>query len=298
MGDRIGFIGFGEVGLCFSEAVTRSGASVMAYDLLLDHPERGAKTRERMAKSGAENGSQSMVLEQSDYVLSTVTNKTAEEVARSCTSLLRPGQVYLDMNSTSPSAKIEIARIIGPTGAEFVEGAILGAVGATGSKTRILLGGQKASEAAKTLARCGLNATAYSSEIGRASMFKMLRSIFSKGLENLIVELLIAGKRAGIESDLWDDVTGFMASKPFDKIAANWVQTHATAYDRRYYEMLQVVETMNEIGVDPIMTDATTRFFERSLSLGFDKAFTEKPSSFQEVVDFMESRLKASGKGS
>jgi hypothetical protein len=33
---------------------------------------------------------------------------------------------------------------------------------------------------------------------GKAFMFKILRSIFSRGLETLILELLISGKRAGI----------------------------------------------------------------------------------------------------
>lgn len=296
MGSKIGFIGFGEVGPCFSEALTRAGASVMAYDILLDDPAQGSETRERIERSGAISSSLFEVIKQSDYILSTVTNQTAKDVALSCKSFLSPEQVYLDLNSTSPSTKIEIAGIIGTGKCKFVEGAILGAVGATGSKTKILLGGPDAPETAETLSRYGLIATAYSPEIGKASTFKMLRSIFSKGLENLLVELLIAGKRAGIESDLWEDVTGFMASKPFETIAENWIRTHATACDRRYHEMVQVLETMHEIGIDPIMTEATTEFFRRSRSLDFEEAFNKKPGSYQDVVDFMESQIRFPGK--
>jgi 3-hydroxyisobutyrate dehydrogenase-like beta-hydroxyacid dehydrogenase len=296
MGNRLGFIGFGEVGPCFSAALTRAGASVMAYDILLDNQVLSSETRERIQRSGAISSALSEVIEQSNYILSTVTNQTAKDVALSCKDFLRPEQVYLDLNSTSPSAKIEIAGIIGSGKAKFVEGAILGAVGATGSKTKILLGGPDAPEAAETLSRYGLIATAYSPEIGKASMFKMLRSIFSKGLENLLVELLISGKRAGIESDLWEDVNGFMASKPFDAIAENWIRTHATACDRRYHEMVQVLETMHEIGIDPIMTEATKEFFRRSRSLEFEEAFNKKPGSYQEVIDFMESQIRLPGK--
>ncbi len=35
---RIGLIGFGEVGYIFSQTLTRAGAEVMVYDVLLDEP--------------------------------------------------------------------------------------------------------------------------------------------------------------------------------------------------------------------------------------------------------------------
>jgi len=191
----------------------------------------------------------------------------------------------------APSLKVEVGEIIRTSGADFVEGAILGAVGATGAGTRILVGGEKGREVAKTLTRLGLHVSYYSPEIGKASMFKMLRSIFSKGLEALILELLIAGKRAGLEEDLWKDITEFMTRNPFDRVASNWVRTHAVAYERHYHEMVQVAETMWELGVEPVMTSGTEAFFKRSLSLGLKEAFLEKPSSMEAVIDFMEKWL-------
>jgi 3-hydroxyisobutyrate dehydrogenase-like beta-hydroxyacid dehydrogenase len=125
-------------------------------------------------------------------------------------------------------------------------------------------------------------------------MFKMLRSIFSKGLEALVLELLLAGRRAGVEEDLWRDVVGFMTANPFDLIAENWVRSHATAYERRYHEMVQVAQTMTEIGVDPVMTAGTEAFFRRSLSLGFEKVFAERPRSTEEVINFMTQQLEES----
>jgi hypothetical protein len=63
-------------------------------------------------------------------------------------------------------------------------------------------------------------------------------------MEALLLELLIAGRRAGIDEELWKDITELMSKTPFEKTASNWVQTHAVACERRYYEMLQVIETM------------------------------------------------------
>jgi len=289
---RIGFIGFGEVGSVFSKAMWEKGAEILVYDILLSQKGGVETIQKRLRADGIQIGSLDEVVTNSQYVLSTVTTQAAKDVAKACTEYLKPGQIYVDLNSTSPSTKVEVCQIIQPSGVDFVEGAILGAVGTTGPRTRILTTGKKGEEVAKTFNKLGLNVSFYSHEIGKASMFKMLRSIFSKGLENLILELLIAGKRAGIEEDLWDDIVHFMTENPFDRVASNWVQTHAVAHERRYHEMVQVVETMREIGVEPIMTSSTEAFFKRSLSLGLRETFSEKPDSLDEVVDFMEKQLQ------
>ena len=110
-------------------------------------------------------------------------------MAEECVGHLKSGKLYIDLNSTAPDVKVKIAEIIQPTGADFVEGAILGAVGVTGAKTRILTAGEKGKDTAQTLSELGLNVSYYGPNIGQASMFKMLRSIFSKGLEALMLEL-------------------------------------------------------------------------------------------------------------
>jgi len=292
MAIKIGFIGFGEVGTVFSKAMHGRGAEIYVYDLLLAENDDYAKTLKRSGIDWIQICSLDGLIKSSDYILSTVTTQVAKEVALVCAKKLSENKTFIDLNSTSPSVKVEINDIIKASGADFIEGSILGAVGATGAQTKILTAGQKGREIAQILNSVGLHAVFYSNEIGKASMFKMLRGIFSKGLENIIIELLIAGKRAGIEKDLWEDITDFMSKKPFDKIASNWVQTHAFAHERRYHEMIQVVETMREIGIDPIMTAATEAFFKRSLTFGFKEEFPEKPGSFEQVVEFMEKKLQ------
>lgn len=289
---KIGFIGFGEVASIFSKAMCEKGAEILVYDILISQKE-GLKTiQKRIQADGIKVGSLDEVVTNSQYILSTVTTQVAKDAAKGCTEYLEQGQVYVDLNSTSPTVKVEVGKIIQTSGADFVEGAVLGAVGASGFRTHILTAGEKGKETAETLNSLGLNVSYYSPEIGKASMFKMLRSIFSKGLEGLILEFLIAGKRAGIEKDLWNDITRFMNANSFDQVASNWVQTHAVAYERRYHEMVQVGETMREIGVEPIMTSGTESFFKRSFSLSLRERFSEKPNSFEEVVEYMERQLR------
>ena len=289
---RVGFIGFGEVASTFSQAMREREAQIVAYDILLSQDRGREILRKRTRAEGIQFRPLPEMVKSVGCVLSTATTQAAKEIAQACVPYLGPGQVYVDLNSTSPSVKVEMDEIITPSGADFVEGAILGAVGASGARTRVLVGGEKGPKVAETLTRLGLNVTHYSFEIGKASTFKMLRSIFSKGLEALLLELLIAGKRAGIEHDLWEEVTGLMSRHPFDQVAANWIQSHAVAYERRYHEMAQVAETMREIGVEPIVTAGTEAFFRRSRSRGLGDAFAEKPDSMEQVIDFMTERLE------
>jgi 3-hydroxyisobutyrate dehydrogenase-like beta-hydroxyacid dehydrogenase len=289
---KIGLIGFGEVGSTFCEAMREIGTEILVYDILLDDAASVNRTRKMIETAGLSYSSLESVVTHSECIMSTVLTQTAKEVATSSAEYLTAGQIFIDLNSTSPEVKIEIGKIIESTQADFVEGAILGAVGATGANTRILTAGKKGKYVADVLNNIGLNATFYSSEIGKASMFKMLRSIFSKGLETIILELLIAGKRAGIDKDLWHDVTDFMSKKSFEDIAVNWIKTHPLAYERRYHEMVQVLETMKEIGIEPIMTTSTKDFFKRSTSLELTEIFDRKPDSFEEVIDLLEKRLK------
>jgi 3-hydroxyisobutyrate dehydrogenase len=288
---KVSFVGFGAVASVLSQPMRERGAEVEAYDVLLSEDRGRAILQARARTEGIRFRPLPEAVAHADYVLSTVTTQAAEEVARECVTYLSSGQIYLDLNSTAPSIKAELGWIIEPSGADFVEGAILGAVGATGARTRILVGGAKGREAAEALTELGLNASYYSPEIGKASMFKMLRSIFSKGLEVLILEFLVAARRAGVEQDLWQNVVDFMTGNPFEAVAANWVRSHAVAHERRYHEMVQVAETMREIGVEPVMTAATEAFFRRSLALGFSEVFLQKPDSVEEVIDFMDQRL-------
>ncbi|MGH8708193.1 MAG: DUF1932 domain-containing protein, partial [Burkholderiales bacterium] len=226
-------------------------------------------------------------------VLSTVTTSVALDAARQCAPHLAAGQTYVDLNATDPAAKLEVERVITPTGAAFVEGAILGAIGVSGAKTEILLGGPHARGAERLLAvELGLNARFYSERVGQASMFKMLRSVFSKGLEALLIEFLVAGERAGIRDDLWREVTGLMAQHPFERTAGNWVRSHATAHARRHVEVQQVAGVLRQLGLEPVMTAATQAFFERSCALGLQENFPETPAAMDAVVRYFNERLQ------
>lgn len=289
---RVAFIGFGEVATAFSTALAARGVAITAYDLLLEQPGGLDQLEARSPGRKVAFCSLQEAVREARYVLSTVTTSVALEAARQCVPYLGAEHTYVDLNSTDPAVKLEVARLLAPCGAAFVEGAILGAIGVTGAKTEVLLGGPQGPRAERDLTvELGLHARFYSEEIGKASRFKMLRSVFSKGLEALLIEFLVAGERAGIRDDLWREVTGLMAKHPFEETAANWVRSHATAHARRYHEVKQAAEVLRQLGLNPVMTAATEAFFQRSQSLRLPETFQRTPATMDEVVRFFDARL-------
>lgn len=284
---RIGFIGCGEVASTFALAMIQNKARVLVTDTLLEKQGGEAILRCRLGDAPVEIGALSQVVSQSDIILSTVTTQVAVRAAEAAIPHLKSGQVYVDLNSTSPSIKIQIASLMQMAEIDFVEGAILGAVGATGARTQLLLTGPRGKEVAAILNAVGLNCIVFGRNYGDSASFKMLRSVFSKGVECLLLEMLTAGQRAGIAQALMDDIVDLMTKIPFDQAAENWIKTHAVAHERRYHEMTQVVETLNELNVDPIMSAAARNFFKRSINLGFAEAFPEKPESAETVVEYL-----------
>ncbi len=291
---RIGFIGFGEVAGVFSGAVQRDGRELLAYDVLAEQPGGLARLTSRPGSERVRFVTLRELVANSDWILSTVVSSVAESVAHRAAPHLVSGKNYVDLNATSPAVKQAVAKIITPTGAHFVEGAILTAVGVTGVRTRILIGDADGAASAETLVSLGLKAAFYSVEIGRASAFKLLRSIFSKGLEALLLEFLVAGRRAGLEAELWREVVELCAQNSFERVAENWIRTHATAHERRYHEVVQVVAEMRALGLDPVMTEATEKIFSRSVAAGLKEKFTSQPVTVAAVIAALESTTSAS----
>lgn len=292
MNERVGIIGFGTVGTVLANIFNSSGISFAVYDVLLEDPSGRDLIINDAKKYNAPVMDLSSLIEQSRYIISSVTTQVAEQVAKNCLPYLNNGQVFIDCNSTSPGIKIKIYKIIQSGKAGFVEGVILNAVNRGDASLSMLLGGEKGKQIANLFQKAGIRAKFYAEEVGKASMFKMLRSIFSKGVEVLLLEMLVAARKAGIEVDLWKEIISFMDSKSFEEIGGTWMRTHATAYERRYYEMQQVIETEKELGIPPILSQATLQYFEQSISLKLNSFLPQTPASADEVIATISNQLE------
>src|ERR1700728_1221806 len=257
--ERVGIIGFGEVGGIFGHDLAAAGSTVTVFDKLFGSSghqralqEKATAARVHVATSLEEmtNGV--------DIVLSAVTASSALPAAKEVAPHLRRGQVYVDMNSVSPDTKKQIGREIEKVGADFVEAAVMAAVKPTRMKTPILLGGARAAQMAEELRRFGMDATAASDRIGVASAIKMCRSVVMKGLAALAIESLFAARRYGAEDAV---IASFARTYPgmgWDTGLPDALTRRAVEHScRRESEMREVVETLKAAGMNYGMASAT-----------------------------------------
>jgi 3-hydroxyisobutyrate dehydrogenase-like beta-hydroxyacid dehydrogenase len=248
---KIALIGYGEVGQIFARELRANGAQALStFDILFQDVARSEKHRAAaardgilMAASAAEAGADA------DVIISAVTADKVKEVASQAATWLKAGQYFLDVNSAAPNTKSEAAKIIAPTGAHYVEGAVMAPVPGPGIKVQILSGGPKAEELAPQLNALGMNIQPVASEYGRASAMKLCRSIMIKGIEALIVDCAKAAKEWNVEKEVFGSLDASYPSIDWRKLSvdmAGRVRQHGV---RRGAEMREAAAMVADLGM-------------------------------------------------
>lgn len=267
----IAFIGFGEAGQAIGAGLAAEGARVHAYDLLFDGTERDARLTRAAALNVLPGASARDAAGGVDIVASTVTAGAAREVAEAAAAYLRPGQVFVDLNSVSPIDKRAGAEAIAATGAHYVEAAIMSPVHPRGHKVPMLFAGPEAEALAERLRPFGMDIGIAGAEFGAAAAIKMCRSIMIKGLEALTVECQMTARAYGVDEHV---NASLHASYP----GLDWLTHHGYLIDRvlehgarRAEEMQCAAETIAAVGLDPKMTSSTAELQAWVAGLSIDR---------------------------
>jgi 3-hydroxyisobutyrate dehydrogenase-like beta-hydroxyacid dehydrogenase len=254
----VAFIGFGEVGRTFSrDLLARGDVSAAAYDILFDDPSRAGPLHEAARDLGVKPAPSAVAAAAgADVVISAVTASDVMAVAEQAAGYLRAGQIFVDVNSASPNTKKAAAALINPSGAVYVEAAVMAPVKAPGLKVPILAGGPAASRVSDLLNAFGMNLTPVAEDYGRASAMKLCRSIMIKGIEALIVDASRAASAWGVEREVYQSLTETFPSIDWSALAANMAERVATHGVRRAAEMREAADMVNELGLNPELATA------------------------------------------
>ena len=294
MTEKIALIGFGEAGRNIGGGlVAEAKACVSAYDLLA-----GEKPMADAARAAGVDLKTTIgpALEGASVIFSLVTASSAIDAARAAAKHLKAGQTYIDFNSVSPMTKQKVADAVAPSGADFVEAAIMAPVPGPGHRVPVLVSGPKAAALAVRLNALGMRLELAGERIGDASLSKMLRSIFIKGIEALLLEGLIAAHRVGLEERILDSVQQTVPGIDWREAASYYLERTATHGKRRAAEMHESAATVAELGLDPLVTSAIARRIEWAHEQLKDVRWPEGgPKNYEEVLAAIEAKLLAQG---
>lgn len=257
--ERIGLIGYGEVGKIFSAGLKdKPGVAAMSvWDLKLTSPATQAAELAHAASAGvAAQPSAQALCAASDLIISAVTASNTLAVAQEAAPVIRSGAVFLDLNSASPGTKQQCAALIEAAGAHYVEAGVMTSVPPYGVKVPMLLGGAKAAELAALLTGWGMDAKAVSDQIGVASAIKMCRSVMIKGLEALVIESYTTARAYGVEEQVLPTLQETFPSIDWSAQGAYFFSRVVQHGQRRAEEMRESANTVREAGFEPLMTEA------------------------------------------
>ncbi len=256
---NIGLIGYGEVGKIFCAGLREKPgvAAIAAWDLKLANAATQAAELSHAARAGVlALGSARALCERSDLVMSAVTASNTLAVAQEAAQWLRPGTIFLDLNSASPGTKRQCAALVDAAGAHYVEAGVMTSVPPCGIKVPMLLGGARAAELAALLNGWGMDAKAVSDQLGVASAIKMCRSIMIKGLEALVIESYSTARAYGVEDQVLPTLAETFPSIDWQKQGAYFFSRVVQHGQRRAEEMREAAHTVKEAGFAPMMASA------------------------------------------
>lgn len=285
---NLGFIGFGEAGYNLTKNMLHEKVNLFAFDMeTLKESERGTLIRRHAAENGVTlTDSLESLVENAEVFFCFTSAASAYPIAEQTAPLLKEHQIYVDMNSTSPCVKEKISAMFEQTSkGSFVEAAVMSSVPTGKTKVPIKLCGQKAEELALRLNEIGMNITALDVTIGKASAIKMLKSILAKGIIAVVTETIFCTEKYGVTDVVLNGERSFLEELGFLEYCNHDVTQAAAHNERFYYEMKEVLATVESMGENAIMTKAAMEKFLWMNEMGFGKEFSERPESYHEVIE-------------
>jgi len=270
MSATIAFVGFGEAGQTIARGLlAESRPAIRTYDILFDDPADGGRLKGKAQSLGvAAARDHAAAVRGADLVFLAVTASSSLQAARSCMPGLARGQLFLDINSVSPNRKIETAAALQPTGAAYVDVAVMAPVAPYLHKVPCLIGGPGAAALEPRARELGMKMERVSDEVGQASAIKMFRSIVVKGLEALLLESMVAAAEYRVEAKVLASLRETFPGIDWEKLSGYMIERVVSHGKRRASEMREVAQTLEGIGLAPLMAAATAERQQWLANLG------------------------------
>src|SRR6202012_4104825 len=229
-----------------------------AWDILFPKSE-GAKLKRAAEAIGVRVASSaSDAIRGAELVISAVTAASSTDAAQSVKSHLAGKPYFLDINSVSPGRTQNSAKELGDA-ARYIDVAIIAPIYPARHQTPMLLAGPDAKAVAPLLTGLGMKVSVSGPEVGAAAAIKMVRSVMIKGIEALTLECFLAAARAGVIDEVAASLKNNYPGLDWAKVVPYNLERMASHGERRAAEMEEVAETLRELGVEPLMTNATVK---------------------------------------
>lgn len=266
----VGFLGLGEIGSAYSIGLAQEGVVVKGYDILMENPSYAGRF-DKCAEGGVKLASDiKELVEGSDVIIAVTTSHVAIQTAEAAKPYLKPGQIYLELNSATPMVKEQIRDSL--KGIDIVDGATMESP-TKKHKTLVFVSGERGKEVADKLNDAGMNLRFVGEKFGTASGIKIIRSVYTKGMEAALMECMHAAYVLGIEDGMFSTICELFHASSIENMLTAMVRTNAIHSKRRGEEVGGCVDVLKELGVDSTMSEASAKKLLWIASLGIKEHF-------------------------
>jgi 3-hydroxyisobutyrate dehydrogenase-like beta-hydroxyacid dehydrogenase len=296
----IAFIGFGEAAQAFLEgwrSVSSFHAQVSAYDIKTDSPDsdvRAGKCADYVAAKVTGASTAPEAAARAEAVFSVVTADQAYEAALAALPGVKKGAFFFDCNSCAPQTKVRTARRLDDAGGRYADVAVMAPVRPRLHRTPLLVSGPHAAEAVAALRALDMAAEVYEGPVGASSAVKMIRSIMMKGLEALVVECVLAGRKAGVIETVLDSLDDTYPGFDWKNRSGYMLERVMMHGVRRAAEMREAALTVDLLGLDGAMSRASVGWQQTIGDLAL-RATAEEGADYLALADKILARLDRKG---
>lgn len=243
-------IGHGSVGGSLVKRLLAGESKVYVYD---PHP------RLDLPGSGQVVPVTEGPIEGLDYVAICVPAAASTEAATFVRDTVEGSIPVFDWTSALPATKKDAALI---AGRPWLDVALLDSVDRVNHNPLVALSGHDAATHSRALRELSFDVVVVGQEVGGAARVKLVRSLFMKGLEALVMEARAIARRLEPTGTAWQSIERNLGPT-FAKFADLLVVSDATHATRRSMEIGEAVEFARGQGLEPLIATAACEVLSR-----------------------------------
>ncbi|HMB47484.1 MAG TPA: NAD(P)-dependent oxidoreductase [Afifellaceae bacterium] len=292
MGEKLGMIGLGKMGLPLSRQMMADGHSVCGYDI---DPKRMRLLEEA---GGSTAASAREVAEQSDITFSILLKpEHIEENTFGSNGIVQAGKeglIHVEMSTVHPSWQKELADRLAASGIAMLDAPVSGSHNRVDTRTiSIMVGGDAAAfERLRPILEPLAVDVTHTGPSGTGATMKVVTNLFVNANTALLAEMVLVGERAGLSHEIMKKCLGkssvqglmfeFMGTRLFERDFAP-----RGAVEIFVKDMGVAMDLAAECGVDLQVVPAARKMFQRAEAAGWGKDDASR------VIEVYEGKDKA-----
>lgn len=281
---NIGFIGYGEVGSEMSKSLSEMNVeNIFTYD-----PLKVGQNSLNLSKNTVVSfldSAKDVVKNDIDILFVAVPASYAISSWNDVIDSLDEKTVLVDLTTANAEEKKQINKALEQRKLELIDGAILGALKVYQHRVPILASGKNVSKFINLGNELDMNIEFFNENVGDATNFKFVRSIFTKGLSTLLFEVFSTAQKLHIEDEIFNSITSTMDKDDFGEIINRYIKSNVPHSKRRETEMKNVIDFIQSNDTSSSMTVGTLETLKKITATDMSNKL-ENEYNWKEVIDF------------